>query len=352
MGLNLRSETRSVPLISKETRYRVWWALSTLDAGLCVRVGRPPHTETAFCTTPLPIPFIEEDFDVTSIIEIVDDMTVRTALVTSLLSPGSDETPNSGTAESSPNPHVPARDYSRKGKKAEKVMADLIGTITPNTSLAFLYGLDLDRLTRDAVQTLYAPGATSKSWIEIEVVISNLNANADAWLSRLPAEFQISKLSGIDSDPFVRQRADIGFRFYNTKIVITQPCLSQLAYQPSSAHARAGGTFCDTMAAVCVRMACEMWDMLPDEPSTTWLFEVSPWWCVLHYFMQSVTVILTQLFHRTQPQTLEAAYLVNYVEKALRWLHAMSDKDPRSKKALLVCMGILSRHGKEFFPKT
>ncbi|KAI2790326.1 hypothetical protein POX_d05836 [Penicillium oxalicum] len=300
----------------------------------CEWVAHP--IRTAFCTTPLPIPFIEEDFDVTSIIEIVDDMTVRTALVTSLLSPGSDETPNSGTEESSPNPHVPARDYSRKGKKAEKVMADLIGTITPNTSLAFLYGLDLDRLTRDA----------------IEVVISNLNANADAWLSRLPAEFQISKLSGIDSDPFVRQRADIGFRFYNTKIVITQPCLSQLAYQPSSAHARAGGTFCDTMAAVCVRMACEMWDMLPDEPSTTWLFEVSPWWCVLHYFMQSVTVILTQLFYRTQPQTLEAAYLVNYVEKALRWLHAMSDKDPRSKKALLVCMGILSRHGKEFFPKT
>ncbi|KAF7717732.1 Fungal Zn(2)-Cys(6) binuclear cluster domain-containing protein [Penicillium ucsense] len=349
MGLNLRSETRSVPLVSKETRYRVWWALSTLDAGLCLRTGRPPDTDPAFCTTPLPIPFIEEDFDVTSIIEIVDDFSVRSALVNSLLGPGNDETADAGNIESSPNSPAPPRNYQRRGKKAERVTADLIETMTPNSFLAFLYGLDLDRLTRDAVQTLYAPSATGKSWIEMEVVISNLNANADAWLSRLPTEFQISKLADIGHDPFVRQRADVGFRFYSAKLVITQPCLSQLAYHSPSANARAGGTFCDTMAAICVQMACEMWDMLPDNPNITWLVEVSPWWCVLHYFMQSVTVILTQLFHRTKPQTPESADLVRYVEKALRWLHAMSGKDLASKKAWLVCMDILSRHGREHY---
>jgi hypothetical protein len=91
-----------------------------------------------------------------------------------------------------------------------------------------------------------------------------------------------------------------------------------------------------------------MLDMLPTEPDATWLYGVSPWWCVLNYIMQSTTVLMTELFARTTPGTPEAANLVEKIQKATQWLLEMSTKDSSSQRAWLVCMDILSRHGEKF----
>ncbi|KAJ5464841.1 uncharacterized protein N7458_000527 [Penicillium daleae] len=199
---------------------------------------------------------------------------------------------------------------------------------------------------REAIQTLYAPGVTKRPWIEIEIAISNLNTIADKWLSRLPAEFHFAELDATATDPFVRQCADLGFRFYTTKLFISQACLRHIGYQAPSVSP--GGALCSTMAATCVQMACKMLDMLPNEPDATWIYRVSPWWCVLHYIMQSTTVLLIELFSRTQPGTSEAIHLVEKIQKATQWLREMSTKDPSSRRAWLVCMDILSRHGERF----
>ncbi|KAF3386669.1 hypothetical protein F1880_001508 [Penicillium rolfsii] len=261
LGLNLRSETGSVAQLSKETRYRVWWALFMLDTVLCVRTGRPPSTAVAFCTTPLPIPYIEEDFGVQGIVQIIDNLSIRNNLMNSLLtSAGGTPSPSEGSSDPAYFPKI----SSQKGKEVENTLMDLNETITPNISLYFLYGVDLDNLTREAIQTLYAPGATKRSWMEMEIAISHLNTNADKWHSRLPAEFHFANLDATATDPFVRQRADLGFRFYNTKLVISQPCLRHLAYQAPTTSP--GGALCGTMAAICVQMACKMLDMLPTEP--------------------------------------------------------------------------------------
>lgn len=62
MGLNLRSESESVPYFSKELRYRLWWALSMLDTILCEMTGYLLSIRETFCTIPLPVPLMEEDF--------------------------------------------------------------------------------------------------------------------------------------------------------------------------------------------------------------------------------------------------------------------------------------------------
>lgn len=318
-----------------------------LDTVLCVRTGRPPSTDVAFCTTPLPIPYIEEDFGVQGIVQIIDNLSIRNNLMTSLLASGGGTATTAGPSEGSIDPTTSfARTGSRKGKEAEKSLMDLNDTITPNISLSFLYGVDLDMLMREAIRTLYAPGATKRSWIEMEIAISNLNTNADKWLSRLPAEFHFTKLDATATEPYVRQRADLGFRFYNTKLVISQPCLRHLAFQ--APNVSPGGALCGTMAAMCVQMACKMLDMLPSEPDATWLYGVSPWWCVLHYIMQSTTVLMIELFARTQLGSPEAVGLVEKIKKATQWLREMSTKDSSSRRAWLVCMDILSRHGQKF----
>jgi hypothetical protein len=196
---------------------------------------------------------------------------------------------------------------------------------------------------RQAIETLYSPGAARRSWGEIEMAINTFNNHADNWLTRLPVEFGFTQLDA--SLPFVRQRASLAFRFYTTKLVISQPCLRRLANTPATGSL---GSTCDKMAAMCVQVASQMLDLLPDEADASWLYGISPWWCVLHYVMQSTTVLLIELFTRTLPGTAEATILAAKVKKAVGWLREMSTKDESSQRAWLVCRDIISRHGVRF----
>lgn len=341
MGLNLRSETDSVAHLSKEIRYRVWWALFLLDTVLSVMTGRPPSTGAIFCTTPLPIPFQEEDFQDEGIVQLITDQSIRNTLMNSLLT--SAHTP-SGSSETPTERTLSVSSASGETAKSESASQTMSETPTPNTSLYFLYVVDLAFLMREAIETLYAPGTARRSWLEMEIAIDKFNDNADKWLTRLPTEFQFAELD--PTRPFARQSASLAFRFYTTKLIITQPCLRRLAYQRPGAGSP--GAVCDTMAAICVHVSMQTIDLLPESPDAARLYGVSPWWCVLHYVMQATTVLLVELFTRTQPGTTEAASLVEKIEKAARWLRAMSTKDDSSRRAWLVCMDLLSRHGSKF----
>lgn len=340
MGLNLRSESDMVRHVSKETRYRVWWALFKLDTVLCVMTGRPPTTSGIFCTTPLPVPFREEDFENSAIIQLITDQDLRTSLLTSLLSPAA-TTP--GLSESSTDhPHLTSPGPGSRPQNEQYVQA-LTESLTPNVSLYFLYVVDLAFIMREAVEKLYAPGARRQSWSEMERTMSTLNDSTDDWFSRLPLELRFTAL---DNNHLTRWRVGLGFRFYTTKLIISQPCLSRLAYQITDADNPS--PLCDAMARMCVQAARQMLFLLPDQADAAWLYGMTQWWCILHYLMQCTTVLLVELLTRATPGTTEAAVLVADIKKAIRWLRAMSIDDPSAQQAYLICVDIIAQHGPQF----
>ncbi|KAJ5346126.1 hypothetical protein N7452_004130 [Penicillium brevicompactum] len=289
MGLNLRNENDVIGHLSKETRYRVWWALFMLDTVLCVMTGRPPSTGETFCSTPLPLPYTEENFSNERIMQLISDQEARNVFMSSLLST---------------DPAIAARDTfasrlrsaqsERKGKQVEQNAE----APAPNISLYFLCAVDLAFLTRQTVDTL--------------------------WLSRLPTEFHFNELDA--TQPFARERASLAFRFYTTKLIISQPCLRRLSD---------------------LSVAGKVLDLLPDEVDTVWLYKVTPWWCILHHIMQSSTILLIALYTRVHPIIANAAIIVKKVKKATRWLNGMSAKDPSSQRAWLICMDLLTRHASQ-----
>ncbi|KAJ5385767.1 hypothetical protein N7509_008308 [Penicillium cosmopolitanum] len=342
MGLSLRNETDNISPVSKETRYRVWWALSMLDTVLCVMTGRPPSIGEIYCTTPLPIPYRDEDLRTDLVTQLIINQSERSCLLASLLSSTDPDLGSGGT--SIMHRTLPARTGTDKTKESERAAQPVTKNVAPNTSLYFLYAIDLDFLMRDTVEALYAPGAIRRSWLEMEVTISNFDRITNHWLSRLPVEFSFANLDGDQS--FVRQRASLGFRFYATKILISQPCLRRLAYHPPNMGPE--GATCDTMAAMCVQTAHQMLDLFPEEVDTSWLFRISPWWCILHYLMHPTTILLIELFTRTRPGTSKAQGIIDRVQKAVRWLCEMSTKDPSSQGAWMICRDILCKHGSKF----
>ncbi|KAJ5240449.1 uncharacterized protein N7469_002040 [Penicillium citrinum] len=67
--------------------------------------------------------------------------------------------------------------------------------------------------------------------------------------------------------------------------------------------------------------------------------------------MQSTTVLLEELFARALPGSTEASGLADRVQKAIRWLRAMSTNDPSSQRAWLVYMDIFALHGSKLSSK-
>ncbi|OQE43103.1 hypothetical protein PENCOP_c003G01107 [Penicillium coprophilum] len=338
MGLNIRSESQSITYWSKELRYRAWWALFMLDIVLCEMTGRPPSTGGTFCSTPFPVPFAEGDFGNTRVVQIITDQRTRSAFFTSLISHATEASPIESITLS-----APGKEGLGNGKQDERANQTGTEDVTPNSSLYFLYAVDLAHILREAINVLYAPRAMRQLWHEIEIAISTLNDHADNWLSRLPAEFDFR--TSETTHQFIQHRASLAFRFYATKLIILQPCMRRLS---QSSEASPPGTVCDRMAALCVQMADQMLELLPEEPDLTWLYGVAPWWCILHNIMQSTTILLTELFMRTHTGTTKAVHITEKIKKATRWLKKMSTKDLSSQRAWLICMDLLSRHGSKF----
>ena len=338
MGLNLRNESNSIGHISKETRYRVWWSLYTLDASLSAMTGRPPSSNVEFCTTPLPVPFMEEQFRDETIAQIITDQEARNVFM------GIFSTNRWGRSqtESSVTPEQPGNLTPNRNKQCEQLAFSSMETLTPNISLYFLYFVELGLTMRESVDTLYAPGAARKSWREVEAAISALNSKADAWLSKLPETFRFTGPQG--DVAFERQISSLAFRYYSTKLIIMQPCLRHAARQGGTPSP---GNFCDMMTDQCVDIATQMLALLPEPPDSSWLYHIAPWWCVLHYLMQAMTVLLTELFLRARPGTLQYRKVQESVDKGNRWLSDMSGRDACSQRAWLVCNDILSRYSPE-----
>lgn len=340
MGLNLRSQSDDIAHVSRETRYRVWWALFVLDILSSVMTGRPPCARETFCTTPLPVPYEDEDFEDETVKQVIADHGLRNHLLRSLLSYDSIPGLNEASLDQRP-PVVPGPGAGGLERPSQRVKPE---NLTPNMSFYFLYSVDLSLLMRRAIEALYAPGATRRSWKEMEHISSAFNDLADQWFSRLPAHFDFTRFS--TEHPLALQRARLGFQFFTTKLVITQPCLRRLAYKTFGDTVP--GPSCEAMAATCVQMAKEVLSIFPEASDASFIYLICPWWCVLHHIVQSLTVLFVQLFIRSQVGTIEAISLADDIRKGMRLLREMTTRDASSKQAFSVFRDILVSHGPKF----
>ncbi|KAJ5936522.1 transcriptional regulator family: Fungal Specific TF [Penicillium verhagenii] len=292
---------------ASETRYQVWWGLFTLDTVLCIMTGHPPCIGETYCTAPLPVNYEGECSENKPVVQ-----------------------PSKNTMD-----HIdPVQQEPSKGNQSEKA-TELSRTSMHNISPCFIYTVHLTFAIQEAVNTLYAPRAARRSWLEIEMAISSFNNNAEEWRSRLPANSRFTEM-GKDV-PLIFPRAGLAFQFYSTKLIISQPCLRRITQISSP------GCVCEAMAVICIEAAVKMIDILPDKVDIAWLYKETPWWCILHYVMQSTSVLLIALFNKDRLAMIASFDVDGKIKKALRWLEEMSTTDISSRRAWSICEDILSQ---------
>lgn len=325
LGVNLRSESKETSNLSKEIRYRVWWSIYTLENTLSIMTGRPTSAPDKYSTTPLPIPFDEEQFREPVASRLLTDFRARTDYMQGLTS----------QRRVSPAWDSPGLGHAVMGQEPLPTAMD----ISPNNSFYFFYFVDLTVIMRRAIDSLYSPGFARRPWLTISASIMDLVQETDEWLNRVPSVFQFKFHH--PSTGFERQRWSLAFRFYCLRITLSRPSLCRSERQRSSNEASALSQ--QRIARICIDSACELLDLLPDKPDALWLVQVSPWWCVLHYLMQSVTVLLIEMEFCVRFHADGASHITLHLEKGLDWLHSLGSISIPSRRSWEVCNSIYNR---------
>ncbi|PYI00235.1 fungal-specific transcription factor domain protein [Aspergillus sclerotiicarbonarius CBS 121057] len=321
LGLHLRNMGEFTTDTSREIRYRVWWSLYMIDHRLGMITGRPSCIDDNVHTTPLPVPFDEDDFG-------KEEVVIRLKR-----SPRADSSNPGGFASSQLAPQ--AKHLMTAPKVTDTV------TIPSCGSLYFLHLIQLTLIAKKMKVKLYNPGVARTSWLGIEFAIQGLTSDIESWLLGLPKDYDFtSTQSSQATQSITHQRMSLALLFYSTKIGITRPCLRRLSSVNPDGKVQ---DFCKRTAAECVESACHMLRLFPEDLDAATLYKMSPWWCVLHFLMQATTILLLELAFGVQHVPEKVSMVSKAAEKAHEWLGILSRTSMASKKARLLCDGFMRR---------
>lgn len=343
LGLNMRNESPDLSDGLKEIRYRVWWALYTLEHRLCTLTGRVGCILDDHCTTPLPVPVLEEDFETDAGRRLLSSEHQRSMRAPSL---------NSQTPPST-DPLLSSRSISKDEKNTSRSPSvqnsqhgelDWAKDVTPNSALFFLHYVQLCRITQAALQHLYNPSAVMGKWSDIQTSMQALNQRVENWYRALPPAFDFGRKQR-DRDLY-EARLALGFYYYSTKQIINRPCLCRLD-QKIPGQSDKSHDFNHASALACVNAAREQLELIPDEPNGVGLLRVGPWMTMVHLLVQSATVLMLELSFRAHHMPDQVEQILAGAKKAVRWLHALADDNLAAARAWQLCNTMLTDSAKK-----
>lgn len=319
----MKSSSPTTPNIAKEARYRVWWCLYTFEHLLGIMTGRATCILDGICTTPLPIPFEEEEMNQPPAAELLNSSVAR------------DERINRAMASSCVR-QIPLNPTGGKEATHANRARDnsWVKGVPVNAGLCHLYYCDLAVVVQEIVNKVYTVDCVMVPWAHIENRMGELRARIDVWFHSLPASLDFTKKE--DEGPErLRYKLALAFHYYSARITLGRPCLCRRDAQKKSPAEVS--TFSHQMAEVTLESAKLMLDLIPDEPNALQLYEISPWWCILHYLMQAATVLLLELSFGCVHMPEEEKTFIALAKKATHWLYGMSEHSIASRRAWQLC---------------
>lgn len=242
-------------------------------------------------------------------------------------------------------------------------------TISPTQSLYFFHLVDLSMITHAAVATIYSL-TTTKDTISGQSGIRPYQEKLQTWLSNLHPSYSFTNSHDTPTlSHDNRYQVSLALAYYSSQIILSRPCLTRPDMKEGSNIHFTRSRFGNDTARTCVQSALSLISILPKTPSTKWLLQITPWWCVLHFLMQALTVLLIQLSigpvpflkaHReaehtrkdgtdptiTVSESQTPEIILTASKKALRWLHTLAKNDPSSHRAFQISESFIRRIGR------
>ena len=316
-------------------RYRVWWALYTLEQRLCNMTGRASSVPDQFCTAPLPVPLEEDQFDTETGEALFSKEAQERERAPWANPPGS-------------QPHLPTNPSFRKNRRhranAVKLAHLLRHTsdrnlrwaqqdLPPNTALFFLHLVQLSRLSQTIFNQLYGkfPGLESRTYDPR--FIHSLLGDLDAWRRKLPAAFDFTKQEEYPAQYVSHLKFTLGLLYYEAKMRTLFPYVSRRCGRSTDLEFSTLQDSADLVSRRCVEAALALLDLFPDGPAADRPLRIAPWWGVVPCLVQAAAVLSMEIYSRTTA----TAELMEAATKAINWLHVLGRRDPWAKRAWIIC---------------
>lgn len=288
---------------------------------LGIMTGRATCIQDGVCTSPFPIPFEEHQLQEPDAIEVLTDTTLRDERINNVVASACiRQMPLNPANGKEATHHTRARDTT------------WIRSLPVNYGLCYLYYCDLAVVVQEIVNKVYSVDCVMVPWAHIENRIGELRSRTEMWQSSLPEGLDFTRKEDVGPD-VLRCKLTLALHYYSARITLGRPCLCRRDARQKGPHP----SFSHDMAVITLESACQMLDLVPDEPDALQLYRIAPWWCVLHYLMQAATVLLLELSFGTVHMPDEEHKFILLSKKAIRWLFAMSERSIASRRAWQLC---------------
>ncbi|KAL4810418.1 fungal-specific transcription factor domain-containing protein [Aspergillus unguis] len=326
LGLNLRNTSEMTPYASKEARYRVWWCLYSFEHLLGILTGRMTGISDGVCTTPMPLPVDEDRFQDPAVAEVLGSLELRQERVESGLA-------SCFVRQMIPNPKPKPGQSSNDAGKSHDVSR--LKSLPPNTSLFFLYYVDLSVITQEIVNRVYSLDCIMTPWGQIETRIGELRKRVEHWYRNLPEAYDWTR-SDEQNPELLRGSLCLAFHYYSAQITLGRPCLCRRDVRPPNSPSQTR-PFSHEMSISVLEAAQRLVALIPDVPDSSRIYQLCPWWCILHYLMQATTVLLLELSFGSIHMPESKKEILAAAKKGVRWLYAMAESSLASRRAWELC---------------
>ncbi len=342
LGLNLRAVGDQIDPASKEIRTRIWWCIFSLEHLLAGMTGRSSCVDYRSISLYPPVPYDDSMFHLPQLEELLGNTPLREELLQWTI-------------------------YASDSELEARTR--WFQTINPTPSVYFFHLVDLSVITHAAVATIYSLTTTKESLSGLSGIPS-YQEKLQTWLSNLHPFFAFTNshdTPALSNDN--RYQVSLALAYYSSQIILSRPCLTRTDMKEGTNIRFPRSRFGNDTAKTCVQSALSLISIFPETPSTEWLLNTTPWWCILHFLMQALTVLLIQLSIGPVPflgnhgegeqagrgntdssirqsQNQIPGIILSASKKALRWLHSLAKNDPSSRRAFQISESFIHRIGR------
>lgn len=278
------------------------------------------------CSSPLPLPLEENGLEEQPATSLLNDPDLRDSHVNNAM----------------------ASSYLRKthfGKSSNErdIPSTLqwLHSLPVSAGLYFFYSCDLTMLMQELLDRVYAANAVHQPWRNLKDRIDEIQARVDLWLSSLPRGLDFTRMD--DGDQVSDEKIRLAFQYYSARIMLGRPCLCRHDKYNSQKHSHEEQEFTQAMAVSTIESAVQMAHLISDGSKTGRSAEIRPWWCLLHYVMQTLTVIILELSFSSVHMPEEESNLLQLAKNCIQWLDGMSKHSVASHRAWQLCDSALRR---------
>lgn len=322
----MKSNDHTLPNISREMRNRVWWSLFMVENRLGLMTGRPTCISVDMCSTPLPLPLGDVQLQESPATLLLQNPALREKRVESIMVSSQIRLASLGKDNT-------ARDMAEA--------REWLHSLPVNAELCFLYACDLTILIQELLDRVYTVNSVHRPWSELKGCIEAIKSRVDAWRFSLPPGLDFTHIETMDEGR--GEKTWLAWQYYSTQIMLGRPCLC--GHDKLQAPSKKEKSFSHDMAVSAVKSAASMARLIPDGPDSTQIYGISSWWCLLHYVMQTVTILTLELSLECIHMEGAEGDLLQLAKRCVGWLNRASKHSFACFRAWQLCDSSLRRIG-------